>query len=414
MSRFFEQESGESNKSFKTRNWVFTLNNYTEDERRRIETHVVPECEYLCYQPEVGEERGTPHLQGCVFFKSQRTLAGLRRMFGERVQPVARGGATGRGRVTPNRVSADVGTADAGGRGASVVGGGSGTGEGEGDGGGLLSTSSSPRSGRSSGSSSRLGVRRSGEHPSVGVASSSSRDLPVRQGEEGEEESEGRDRSGGITCRFRFAAMRGTAQQAIDYCNKEETRDSSASFGFCEWGVRPSGQGTRSDISALVTAIQNGKRGRVLFEEHPGEFIKYTRGVDKACSLYDPVRDFPTRVFWFYGPTGSGKSRAALDEGGPEAYWKNATDFWWDGYTDQECVIIDDYRKDFCKFSDLLRLFDRYPLRLNVKGSTVSFVAKKIYVTSPKDPEETWAGRTDEDLLQLMRRISEVRFFPGE
>lgn len=411
MSRFFEQEAADTNTNFKTRNWVFTLNNYTEDERRRIESHVVPECEYLCYQPEVGEERGTPHLQGCVFFKSQRTLAGLRRMFGERIQPVATRGAAGRGRTSSNRVPPIVG-----GRGVSSTGGGSGTGEREDDGGRLLSpqTSSSGGSGRPPTSSTSLGIRRTGESSSEGIATSSPR--RVLEPEEGEEESEGRTRGrgSGITCRFRFAAMRGTAQQAIDYCNKEETRDTSASFGFCEWGVRPSGQGTRSDISALVTAIQNGKRGRVLFEEHPGEFIKYTRGVDKACALYDPVRDFPTRVYWFYGPTGSGKSRAALDEGGPEAYWKNATDFWWDGYSDQECVIIDDYRKDFCKFSDLLRLFDRYPLRLNVKGSTVSFVAKKIYVTSPKDPEETWSGRTDEDLQQLMRRITEVRHFPGE
>ena len=408
MSRFFEQEAGDNNRSFKTRNWVFTLNNYTEDERSRIETHVVPECEYICYQPEVGEERGTPHLQGCVFFKSQRTLAGLRRMFGTRVQTVA-GRRTSGGTRVGTRLPSVVGR-----RG---VGAGPRRREGANDGGGILDDAStiSSRPGWAS-STSFAGARESAAVGSStsGTSSSTAGHVSEQDDEEGEEENEGRGRDGGINCRFRFAAMRGTAQQAIDYCNKEETRDTTVGFGFCEWGVRPSGQGTRSDISALVTSIQNGKRGRVLFEEHPGEFIKYTRGVDKACSLYDPVRATPTRVYWFHGPTGTGKSRAALEEGGVDAYWKNPTDYWWDGYSDQECVIIDDYRKDFCKFSDLLRLFDRYPLRLNVKGSTVSFMAKRIYVTSPKDPEETWSGRTDEDLAQLMRRITEVRYFPGE
>lgn len=74
-------------------------------------------------------------------------------------------------------------------------------------------------------------------------------------------------------------------------------------------------------------------------------------------------------------------------------------------------MIIDDYRCDFCKFSYLLRLFDRYPLMLNVKGSFIQFNAKLIIVTAPQPPDVMWGHRTTEDVGQLMRRITEVRNF---
>lgn len=115
-------------------------------------------------------------------------------------------------------------------------------------------------------------------------------------------------------------------------------------------------------------------------------------------------------MHWFYGSTGTGKTRSAY-EISPLAYFKSPTNHWWDGYEGQETVIIDDYRVDFCKFSQLLRLFDRYPLSVEVKGGTVEFLAKDIYITTPKSPQDTWASRTEEDLAQLMRRIEDVRCF---
>lgn len=120
-----------------------------------------------------------------------------------------------------------------------------------------------------------------------------------------------------------------------------------------------------------------------------------------------PKRSWKSEVFWFHGSTGGGKSRRAHEEN-PRAYWKSSTNKWWDGYDGQDCVIIDDYRRDFCTFADLLRLFDRYPLCVEVKGASVQFVARKIIVTTPRDPRNTWVGRSDEDIGQLMRRIEHV------
>ena len=53
-----------------SKSFCFTLNNYTEDE---FETMKGWECKYLVMGKEVGEETGTPHIQGYVtFFKACR------------------------------------------------------------------------------------------------------------------------------------------------------------------------------------------------------------------------------------------------------------------------------------------------------------------------------------------------------
>jgi hypothetical protein len=205
--------------------------------------------------------------------------------------------------------------------------------------------------------------------------------------------------------------MRGTVEQARAYCTKEETRDPDAGFGITEFGDQPVGQGSRSDLEELAFQLQQGKRGRELFELVPSQFLRNVRGVAVASAFYESERDWDTEVHWYFGTTGSGKSRAAREEN-EGAYWKSCDDFWWDGYAGQEVVVIDDYRKDFCKFSQLLRLFDRYPLRLQVKGGTVSFVARKIVVTSPFSPAATWSQRSEEDVNQLLRRITRIVEFP--
>ena len=207
--------------------------------------------------------------------------------------------------------------------------------------------------------------------------------------------------------------MRGTIQQAIDYCSKEETRDSDAPFGFTQEGTRPLCAGTaggRSDLAVVVEAIKSGVPLRQIADDHTEQYIHYNRGIERTIGLLSKPRDFKTEVFWYYGSTGSGKSRAASDAA-PAAYWKNPVNKWWDGYQGESDVIIDDYRCDFCTFTTLLRLFDRYPMQVEAKGSSVQFVAKRIFITCPKNPEEMWASRSDEDMAQLTRRITEVKHF---
>lgn len=209
--------------------------------------------------------------------------------------------------------------------------------------------------------------------------------------------------------KIRLATMRGTPQENATYCSKGASADGRVPYTF--YGDLPPGQGGRTDLSRLVQAIREGAGERELFIQHGEEFLKFANGIKRARLLFVPARSYKTKVCWCFGPTGSGKSRW-VNEVEPGAYWKDPTNHWWDGYDGQESVIVDDYRRDFSTFSTLLRLLDRYPLTVQVKGGTVQFAARRIYFTSPVGPGRMWESRTAEDLQQLFRRIEVVLEFP--
>lgn len=65
-------------KDYGCRNWCFTINHYNDTEVSLLDA--VP-CTYLVYGKEVGES-GTPHLQGYVVFKSQKTMTAVKKTLG--------------------------------------------------------------------------------------------------------------------------------------------------------------------------------------------------------------------------------------------------------------------------------------------------------------------------------------------
>jgi len=61
----------------RSRNYCFTLNNYTED----VYQHLLSiDAKYIIIGKEVGKECGTPHLQGYMSFKNPRTLASCKKI----------------------------------------------------------------------------------------------------------------------------------------------------------------------------------------------------------------------------------------------------------------------------------------------------------------------------------------------
>ena len=218
-----------------------------------------------------------------------------------------------------------------------------------------------------------------------------------------------------IGTRAHLEAAKGDAAANIAYCSKQFNSDGSiaripGSVVF-ESGSRPS-QGERKDLIAITDAARDVSIpiADILNIDAPN-FLRFYRGVFAIRSLLAPPRNSPTIVCWFYGGTGVGKTRRAA-ELYPGAYWKQNSD-WWCGYdpTQHHTVIIDEYRCNFSTFSFLLQLFDRYPLKVQIKGGNVEFCARRIVVTSPKSPSETWSSRTVEDIQQLLRRITVVGEF---
>jgi len=206
--------------------------------------------------------------------------------------------------------------------------------------------------------------------------------------------------------RAHYEVARGTVAQNVAYCTKEETRD-AGSMPFTH-GEQPAGAGARTDLEDVAAEIVVKRRRLTdVAAEFPVDFIKYHAGLTALSARLAEPRRWKTVVYWFYGSTGCGKSRAA-DRLAPAAYWKMGGNRWWDGYEGHEDVIIDDYRRDLCPFHELLRLFDRYPMRVEYKGGVVDFAARRVFVTAPQAPDILWEGRSEEDLGQLMRRIEHV------
>lgn len=126
-------------------------------------------------------------------------------------------------------------------------------------------------------------------------------------------------------------------------------------------------------------------------------------------------------VMWYYGPTGSGKTRTAfgvfMEEYGLNNIWisNGRVDNFFNGYTGQKAVILDDFRPGFCKFEFLLRLLDGYPVMVNVKGGYCNWMAEKIIITAPVPPNEMYVnhqtGEEWDNLDQLIRRIDIIQEF---
>jgi len=64
------------------KNWCFTLNNYTEDDIKRLSELVdAGKAEYLVFGKEVGDS-GTPHLQGFITLNRKGRLASVKKLIG--------------------------------------------------------------------------------------------------------------------------------------------------------------------------------------------------------------------------------------------------------------------------------------------------------------------------------------------
>ncbi|AGC84157.1 putative spliced replication-associated protein [Cyclovirus roach] len=164
-----------------------------------------------------------------------------------------------------------------------------------------------------------------------------------------------------------------------------------------------------NDLAALVDAIQSGQRDiRTIAEAFPTSYIRYHRGIKEYLKTTCPInpRTFKTFVYYYWGPTGTGKSRRSLMEatsieGG--IYYKPRGE-WWDGYHQQDNVIIDDFY-GWIKWDELLKICDRYPYKVPVKGGYEEFTSRRIWITSNVDTDMLYKF-TNYDPAPFERRIT--------
>lgn len=170
---------------------------------------------------------------------------------------------------------------------------------------------------------------------------------------------------------------RGTPAEARAYCTKLDTRDLGSEP--TEFGELPGPAGQRTDLMAIKADVDSGTSTEDLWDSHFGTMVRYHRSVTEYKRIKTPDRSMKTFVTLLIGPTGTGKSRYAMDKY-PGAYYKQASQ-WWDGYDGQSTVVLDDFY-GWLKHDEMLRIMDRYPLMVQTKGGQVNFTATHLVVTS--------------------------------
>ena len=196
--------------------------------------------------------------------------------------------------------------------------------------------------------------------------------------------------------------MRSKIDVNREYCKKEGEYE--------ERGDIPMSQKDKGEKNKerWELALSLSKEGR--FEEIPVDI--YFRYRSTCHKIYEDHKPAPVTLntldnHWFYGASGTGKSKEARDKY-PSAYIK-MNNKWWDGYKGEEYVIIDDFDKyDVAMSGHLKRWCDHYPFPAEYKGGSKMIRPKTIIVTSNYTPEEIWE---DENTLgPINRRFKKTRF----
>jgi len=182
-------------------------------------------------------------------------------------------------------------------------------------------------------------------------------------------------------CHAHMEVAKGKPQQNKDYCTKADTRKD----GPWELGTMSGGSGERTDLAAAAKIIlDTGDLSKV----DPTIIMKHGANCLKLMALAVPPRRDGMKVITIIGDTGIGKS-FATHECYPNLYmpFYGNSGLWWDGYTGQEVVLIEEFRGQV-PLQKMLQILDPYPLRVEVKGGAIPARYRLVIITSNTQPQD--------------------------
>jgi len=189
---------------------------------------------------------------------------------------------------------------------------------------------------------------------------------------------------------------------ADQYVWKEDTRVPDSQF---EFGIKPVRRNNPRDWDAIWEKAKTGQ----FLEIEASVRVQHYRTLRAIASDFSQPIGIERIIHVFCGRTGTGKSRRAWSEAGLEAYPKDPRSKFWDGYQGQNHVVIDEFRGGI-DVSHMLRWCDRYPVRVEIKGSSSCLTAGRIWITSNLHPRYWYPGLDDDTLDALLRRLRIVEF----
>jgi len=189
---------------------------------------------------------------------------------------------------------------------------------------------------------------------------------------------------------------------ANEYVWKDDTAVPNSRF---EFGAKPIRRNSKTDWESVWTAAQSGD---LLAVPANVRVVSY-RTLRAIGADYDNPVGIVRTTYCFWGPTGTGKSRRAWEEAGMDAYAKDPRSKFWCGYRDQQNVVLDEFRGGI-DISHILRWLDRYPVRVELKGSSRPLKAATFWITSNVRPEHWYPDCDPSTIDALMRRLVVTEF----
>lgn len=160
-------------------------------------------------------------------------------------------------------------------------------------------------------------------------------------------------------------------------------------------------------MKLIKEKLDNGATDKDIADEHFGSWVRYSKAFQQYRTLNLQDRNWKTIVHVLWGRTGTGKTRFCVDQTMNSPYWSPGDYQWYDGYNGQKIVIFDDYRGEY-PIQQLLKLLDRYPMNVPIKGGFVKWSPTKIYITSNLPPSDWYPNSDGRTRAALMRRLDNV------
>lgn len=170
-------------------------------------------------------------------------------------------------------------------------------------------------------------------------------------------------------------------------------------------------QGERTDLNLIKDDILKGRKVDDIALEKPIIYHQYGRTLTKIedLAMRKKFRTEMTKCVWYWGKTGVGKSHKAFEGYTPDTHFVYPNDNgWWDKYTQQGTVIINDFRGEI-PYNILLQMIDKYPFDVKRRNrEPMPFISHTVIITSSLPPDKIYKNREAEDHIEQLLRRTEV------
>lgn len=204
-------------------------------------------------------------------------------------------------------------------------------------------------------------------------------------------------------------------------CHMELTANLEESIKYCmkdnEWtllGSFSKGQGQRSDLNELCERLINGEDKKTVKYSNPGLWCRYSKGLNSlAEEAEDETLQMSLRsdlyTIVYIGRSGTGKTHKVYEDSKGERVFvvdlANES-FPFNGYNGEKIILLDEFNGQL-KYDHLLKVLDKWPLPVNVKGGRKYAQWTKVYITSNAPPHK-WYERIYENLNRRLTEVHEV------